>query len=51
MRLFSQMKQSKSVHRSRLTDEHIHSMLRLGAIKFEPDFLSLVNETLVQISH
>ncbi|KAF0728337.1 general transcription factor II-I repeat domain-containing protein 2-like, partial [Aphis craccivora] len=49
--IFSQMKQTKSVHRSRLTDEHLHSILRIGTTKFQPDFSLLVKETQVQISH
>ncbi|KAL4153128.1 hypothetical protein QTP88_000961 [Uroleucon formosanum] len=49
--IFSRMKQTKSVHRSRLTDEHLHSILRIGTTKFQPDFSLLVKETQVQISH
>ncbi|KAF0682167.1 general transcription factor II-I repeat domain-containing protein 2-like [Aphis craccivora] len=49
--IFSRMKQTKSVHRSRLKDEHLHSILRIGTTKFQPDFSLLVKETQVQISH
>jgi len=49
--IFLWMKQTKSVHRSRLTDEHLHSILRIGTTKFQPDFSLLVKEVQAQISH
>jgi hypothetical protein len=49
--LFPWMNQIKSVHRSQLTDEHLHSIMRIRTTKFEPDFSLLVKQTLVEISH
>ena len=49
--IFSQKKQIKSVHRSRLTDEHLHSILRIGTTKLQPDISLLVKEVQAQISH
>jgi len=34
--IFSRIKQTKSVHWSRLRDEHLHSILRIGTTKFQP---------------
>lgn len=39
------------VHRLRLTDERLHSVLNVGTIKFQPDLSLLINETQSQISH
>lgn len=31
--------------------EHLHSIVRIGAVKFQPDFSSLINETQTQMSN
>uniref|UniRef100_A0A2S2NSJ1 General transcription factor II-I repeat domain-containing protein 2 n=1 Tax=Schizaphis graminum TaxID=13262 RepID=A0A2S2NSJ1_SCHGA len=49
--IFSRMKQTKLVYRSRLTDEHLHSILRIGTNKFQPDFSLLIKGVQTQISH
>lgn len=46
------MKQIKSVHESQLTDEYLHSILRIETTEFQPDFsIIIVKETQVQVSH
>ena len=50
---FSTMKVNKSAIRSRLTDEHLQSVLRLATIKdasLKPDIDSLVNSKCIQKS-
>jgi len=48
---FSSMKINKSALRSRLTDEHLHAMLRIATIRdFKPNVDSLVSAKRCQIS-
>jgi len=49
--IFSRMKLTKSVHKWRIRNEHLHSILKIEITKFQPDFSLLVNETQAQISH
>jgi len=42
------MKQIKSVNRSRLTDEHLNSIMRIRTTKIKPDFSLLVKQTQTQ---
>ena len=48
---FSRMKQLKSPTRSRLTDEHLHQLLRLTTTKMEPDIDLLVSQMQAHQSH
>ncbi|XP_067943372.1 general transcription factor II-I repeat domain-containing protein 2-like [Watersipora subatra] len=49
--LFSMMKVNKTPHRSRLTDEHLHSVLRLSSAQsLTPDFDELASKKRCQVS-
>lgn len=48
---FSKMKFIKSAHRSRLTDEHLHVLLRSATSNFTPDLMKLVQNVQTQVSH
>ena len=48
---FSKMKLVKSKLRSRLTDEHLHQILRLSVTNIEIDIAKLANNIQYQISH
>lgn len=48
---FSRMNYAKCSERSRLTDEHLHSILRIGVTHFTPNIERLVKEKQAQISH
>ncbi|KAG9277976.1 general transcription factor II-I repeat domain-containing protein 2-like [Astyanax mexicanus] len=48
---FSRMKQLKCPTRSRLSDEHLHHLLRLTVTNMEPDIDSLVSQKQAHSSH
>lgn len=48
---FSYLKQTKSKHRSRLTDAHTLDSLRLAISNYKPDYAKLVEDTQTQCSH
>ncbi|XP_069470077.1 general transcription factor II-I repeat domain-containing protein 2-like [Ambystoma mexicanum] len=48
---FSRMKHLKSPTRSRLTDEHLHHLLRLAVTNMEPDIDHLVSQMQAHSSH
>ncbi|XP_069470090.1 general transcription factor II-I repeat domain-containing protein 2-like [Ambystoma mexicanum] len=48
---FSRMKHLKSPTRSRLTDEHLHHLLRLAVTNMEPDIDHLVSQKQAHSSH
>ena len=48
---FSRMKCNKSVHRSRLTDNHLHDILRISVSAFEANVGELSSDKQVQVSH
>lgn len=48
---FSRMKCIKSKERSRLTDDHLHYLLRAATTKFEPDIKKLALQKQTQVSH
>ena len=48
---FSRMKQTKTGARARLTDENLHSLLRLQVSDFTPNITDLAAEQQAQISH
>ncbi|XP_050519731.1 general transcription factor II-I repeat domain-containing protein 2-like [Daktulosphaira vitifoliae] len=48
---FSRMKCIKSKERSRLTDDHLHYLLRAATTKFEPDIKKLALQKQPQVSH
>ncbi|CAK1579503.1 unnamed protein product [Parnassius mnemosyne] len=48
---FSYLKQTKSKHRSRLTDAHTLDSLRLAISNYKPDYAKLVEDTQMQCSH
>jgi len=45
------MNYAKYLESYRLTDEHLHSLLRIGVTHFIPSIAVLVKEKQVQISH
>lgn len=49
--LFSRMKYTKSKNRSKISDEHLESSLRIATTSIEPDIEALVSEKQCQISH
>jgi hypothetical protein len=49
--LFSQMKNVKSSIRSRITDEHLESSLRIATTNIEPDLKVILRQKQCQISH
>lgn len=48
---FSRMNYAKCPERSRLTDKHLHSLLRIGVTLFTPSTERFVKEKQTQISH
>ena len=48
---FSRMNYVKCSERSRLTNEHLHSLLRIGVTHFTPNIEKFVKEKQAQISH
>lgn len=48
---FSRMKGSKSAHRTRLTDNHLHDVLRISVSPFEPKIDEMSADKQAQISH
>ncbi|CAK1596522.1 unnamed protein product [Parnassius mnemosyne] len=48
---FSYLKQTKSKHRSRLTDAHTLDSLRLAISNYKPDYAKQVEDTQTQCSH
>ncbi|XP_073423395.1 general transcription factor II-I repeat domain-containing protein 2-like [Dendrobates tinctorius] len=48
---FSRMKHLKSPTRSRLTDEHLHHLLRLAVTNMEPDIDHLISQKQAHSSH
>lgn len=48
---FSYLKQTKSKHRSRLTDAHTLDSLRLAISNYKPDFANLAEDAQTQCSH
>ena len=48
---FSRMKGSKSAHRTRLTDNHLHDVLRISVSPFEPKIDEMTADKQAQISH
>lgn len=48
---FSRMKCNKSVHRARLTDNHLHDILRISVSAFEANVDELSSDKQVQVSH
>lgn len=50
-RTFSTMKLAKSKSRSRLTDEHLKSILRVSVSNFEPQFENIMKGKQLHVSH
>lgn len=48
---FSVLKRAKPCLRSRMTDDHLHSVLRMSVSNFNPNIQLLVSEKQHQISH
>ncbi|XP_042306980.1 general transcription factor II-I repeat domain-containing protein 2A-like [Sceloporus undulatus] len=48
---FSRMKHLKAPARSRLTDEHLHHLLRIAVTNMEPDINHLISQKQAQSSH
>lgn len=48
---FSLLSRNKSNIRNRLSDENLHSILRLATTKFDPNIKKLVSESQCQVSH
>lgn len=49
--VFSQMKLHKSSLRTRLTDQHLHAILRVGTTSLEPEIQKLTAEKRCNVSH
>ncbi len=48
---FSTLKRANPVSRARLSDDHLHSILRINVTKLEPNIEKLVSEKQHQPSH
>jgi hypothetical protein len=48
---FSRMKQKKSKFHSRISDVHLHDVMRTGISKMEPNVNSLAEQRQAQVSH